>query len=60
MLPGWGPLSVPSNYGTRYLCGVIHERRSTVIVTGGLGTSVAPIRFGAPPDLWLLTIGPAR
>ncbi len=31
----------------------------TVIVTGGLGTSNLPIRFGAPPDWWLIRIGPS-
>jgi predicted MPP superfamily phosphohydrolase len=60
VLPWWGPISVPSSYGDRYLCGVIREGRSTVIVTGGVGTSIAPLRFGAPPDLWLLTIGPGK
>jgi hypothetical protein len=27
-------------------------------VTAGTGTSVLPFRFGAPPDWWLLTLGP--
>lgn len=58
VLPWWGPISVPSRYGNRYLCGVIREGRSTIIVTGGVGTSVVPLRFGAPPDLWLFTVGP--
>ena len=42
----------------RYRCGAIRERGRLTIVTAGLGTSVVPLRFGAPPDLWLLTLGP--
>ncbi|RYD48058.1 MAG: phosphohydrolase, partial [Sphingomonadales bacterium] len=29
----------------------------TVVTTAGLGTSGGPFRLGAPPDLWLLTLG---
>ncbi len=42
----------------RYRCGVIRDPGRTIIVTGGLGTSNLPIRFGAPPDWWLIRIGP--
>lgn len=44
----------------RYRCGVVREGARTTIVTAGLGTSNLPIRFNAPPDLWLLTLGPRR
>lgn len=61
VLPIYGPLALPSGYGSTYLCGVIRERGRTAIVTAGLGTSVLPLRWGAPPDLWLLTVsGGAR
>lgn len=43
-------------YPPRYRCGIVRERARATIVTGGVGTSVAPIRLGAPPDLWLLTL----
>jgi len=43
-------------YPPRYRCGIVREAHRTTIVTGGLGTSVAPVRLGAPPDLWLLTL----
>jgi hypothetical protein len=46
-----------SRYGDRYGCGVIHEGARTVVVGAGLGTSDLPIRLGAPPDLWLVTLG---
>ena len=58
VLPLWGAIAVPSAYGSRYLCGVIREGARATIVTGGLGTSLLPLRFGAPPDLWLVRLGP--
>ena len=58
VLPIFGAPSVPSRYGGRYLCGVIRERARTTVVTAGLGTSSLPLRFGAPPDVWLVTLGP--
>ena len=49
-----------SNYGERYACGRVEERGRTLIVAAGLGTSILPLRLGAVPDLWLVTIGPER
>lgn len=43
-----------------FRCGVVHDRRRTTIVSGGLGTSRLPLRFGAPPDIWLIKLGPIR
>ena len=40
-------------------CGLVQFRDRSVIVTGGLGTSDVPLRIGAPPDWWLVTLGPA-
>jgi len=60
VLPIYGPLASVTRYGERYRCGIRREGARTVIVTAGLGTSGGPFRFGAPPDLWLLTMGPAR
>jgi predicted MPP superfamily phosphohydrolase len=57
-LPLWGPLTTFSEYGNRYACGLIRERGRTLVVSAGLGTSVLPLRIGAPPDLWLLELGP--
>ena len=42
----------------RYRCGVVRERGRTTIVTAGTGTSVLPFRLGAPPDVWLVRVGP--
>ena len=57
VLPFYGPISDVTRYGPRYRCGVRREPGRTVVTTAGLGTSGAPFRLGAPPDLWLLTLG---
>lgn len=54
----WSPLLRRTPYPPRYRCGPVHDAKRLTIVTAGLGTSIAPIRFGAPPDLWLLTLEP--
>lgn len=41
-------------------CGRLAINGTPLFVTGGLGTSLVPLRFGAPPDLWLIRLGPAR
>ncbi len=46
----------PSRYGARYRCGLIREGARTVVVTAGLGASNVPLRLGARPDIWLLTL----
>ena len=58
VLPFWGP---PVDVAARrYRCGVVREGGRLVVVTAGTGTSVAPLRFGAPPDWWLLTLSGGR
>lgn len=57
-LPIVGAVSYVSNYGERYGCGIVTEGSRRVIIGGGVGTSVLPIRVGAPPEIWLLTLGP--
>ncbi|MFA6123119.1 MAG: metallophosphoesterase [Sphingomonas sp.] len=59
VLPFVGALVVPS-VPRRYLCGVINDGPRTVVVSAGLGTSNLPLRVHAPPDLWLVTVGPAE
>lgn len=55
-LLGWTP--GPQPYARRYRCGVIREAGRAIVVGAGVGASVAPVRLGVPPDLWLLTLGP--
>ncbi|MCP3730369.1 hypothetical protein M9978_07995 [Sphingomonas sp. MG17] len=57
-LPLIGRVATMSDHGDRYACGVIREGGRTVIVGAGLGTSLLPLRYGAPPDFWVITIGP--
>jgi predicted MPP superfamily phosphohydrolase len=54
--PLLGPIVTASRYGRRFACGLIREGGRSLIVTAGLGTSGLPLRLGAEPDLWLLTL----
>jgi predicted MPP superfamily phosphohydrolase len=57
VLPWVGAPATMSRYGDRYRCGFIRENGKLLLVTAGVGTSIAPLRIGAPPEIWLLTIG---
>ena len=39
-------------------CGIVRDKDGITITTAGLGTSILPLRFNAPPDLWVITLGP--
>jgi predicted MPP superfamily phosphohydrolase len=56
-LPLIGRPMVPSRYGDRYAYGHIIEKNRHLVVSGGLGCSILPIRFGVPPEIVLLEIG---
>jgi len=43
-------------YRPEYRCGVVSDRLRNVIITGGVGAGTVPVRFGAPPDWWLIAI----
>jgi predicted MPP superfamily phosphohydrolase len=58
VLPLIGYLTTASRFGERFACGVVREPGRATIVSGGIGTSVLPLRFGAPPDWWLVELGP--
>lgn len=60
VFPGVGAVATGSRFGSRYLCGIVREQGKMLIVTAGVGTSRMPLRIGAPPDIWLITIGPPR
>ncbi len=53
---GYSPV-VPSGYGNRYAYGLVAERGRTMIVSGGLGTSIVPVRLGVPPEIVLVHLG---
>ncbi|WEX76948.1 metallophosphoesterase [Sinorhizobium numidicum] len=48
---------VPSRFGDRYAYGHIVEDDRNLIVSGGLGCSIAPIRFGVPPEIVVIDLG---
>jgi predicted MPP superfamily phosphohydrolase len=41
----------------RYVYGVYREGGRHLIVSGGLGTSYAPVRLGVPPEVVMVTVG---
>ena len=51
------PAYVPSRYGARFAYGHIVENNRHLIVSGGLGTSIIPARFGVPPEILHVTLG---
>ncbi|MGG6895253.1 MULTISPECIES: metallophosphoesterase [Rhizobium] len=53
---GWSPYS-PSRYGDRYVYGHIIEEDRHIIVSGGLGCSIVPVRFGVPPEIVVVDVG---
>lgn len=57
-LLGYSPI-VPSRFGNRYAYGHVVEDGRHLIVSGGLGCSIMPVRFGAPPEIVLLALGGA-
>jgi predicted MPP superfamily phosphohydrolase len=53
---GYSPV-VPSRYGTRYIYGHKVEEGRNLIVSGGLGCSSVPLRFGSPPEIVVIELG---
>jgi uncharacterized protein len=53
---GWSPV-IPSEYGQRYAYGHVVEGGRHLIVSGGLGVSGVPVRFGVPPEIVLVELG---
>lgn len=58
-LPLIGAFSYASRYGDRFACGAMQDHGQRIFVGAGLGTSILPLRYGVPPDVWLVTLGPA-
>ena len=53
---GYSPV-VPSAYGNRFAYGHVVEEDRHLIVSGGLGCSILPVRFGVPPEINLIELG---
>jgi len=56
---GYSPV-VPSSFGNRYAYGHVVEGKRNLVVSGGLGFSIVPLRFGVPPEIVLLELGGAN
>lgn len=55
-IPFVSPIVIPGRAPLRYAYGHITEEGRDLIVTGGVGTSILPVRFGRRPEIVLLTI----
>lgn len=52
---GWSPM-VPSRFGNRYAYGHVREEGRDLVVSGGLGCSVLPVRFGVVPEITVVEL----
>lgn len=55
-IAGYSPV-VPSAYANRYAYGHIIEDGRNLVVSGGLGCSILPVRFGVPPEIVVVELG---
>ncbi|RUW20554.1 metallophosphoesterase [Mesorhizobium sp. M4B.F.Ca.ET.215.01.1.1] len=53
---GYSPV-VPSAYGNRFAYGHVVENDRNLIVSGGLGFSIMPVRFGMRPEILQIDLG---
>ena len=51
----WAPV-VPSQFGSRFAYGWVREGQGDLVVSGGLGCSVLPVRFGMPPEITVVDL----
>jgi predicted MPP superfamily phosphohydrolase len=56
-LPFIEPVWAPSAYGARFAYGHCVEQGRHMIVSGGLGTSIVPMRLGVPPEIVRIKLG---
>ena len=52
---GYAPIITP-RYGYRYLYGQIQKGAKEFIVSGGIGCSGLPSRFGSPPEVVVVDV----
>jgi predicted MPP superfamily phosphohydrolase len=52
---GYSPI-VPSRSATRYAYGHVVEGDRTLIISGGLGCSILPVRIGCPPEIVMVDV----
>lgn len=59
-LPVFGRLVHASRMSERWACGLYDEGGRKLFVTGGVGVSILPVRFRAPPEIVILTLRASR
>ena len=55
-LPVIGRPIVPSRFDQRFAYGLIEENGRKLFVTGGVGTSILPVRFRVKPEVVIVTV----
>lgn len=55
-LPLIGRPILPSPGSARWPCGLYREGGRALLVTGGVGESILPVRFRAPPEIVIVTL----
>nr|WP_298926906.1 metallophosphoesterase [uncultured Erythrobacter sp.] len=58
--PWGGSPATMSDYGELYACGVFEQHGKTLVTSGGLGTSLLPIRLFTEPEIWVIEIRPPQ
>ena len=56
VLPVVGRLAHASAGSKRWPCGLYRDGERQLYVSGGVGVSMLPVRFGAPPEIALITL----
>lgn len=51
----WAPY-IPSDYGQKYRTGLVKTDRTTVLISNGIGSTVLPMRFFAPPQINIIEL----
>jgi predicted MPP superfamily phosphohydrolase len=59
VIPGWGPVIIPSRYGRRFFYGHYVVGETHLFVTSGVGASSPPLRVYCQPELVVVDFVPA-
>lgn len=51
---------VPSRYGNRFAWGHVREKGRDLVVSGGIGCSIFPVRLGVPPEITVIELSGPR